>query len=276
MACDPRQQLVHVAAVARQTARMTRARHDWPEDYWQRKTSCPDWTAADAIAHLATGADFYAQVITSGRRGDPLPPWGVSNAAEMRPARHAAGRKLIEAGSATLIEGFERESATLQEVFALLREADLSQKAWHPRGLVPIGAWIGMRVNELVIHDWDVRQPHEAQAGLAPDALPAMCSCLPEMQWQFLAQRHAGGLDGIHVLCAGEVSWAFRVHDDTVTYLAEAPTEFDTCARADAESLILLTMGRAEAEDKLQSGVLAIEGDAEKGQRLCDTLFRTF
>ncbi len=79
------------------------------------------------------------------------------------------------------------------------------------------------------------------------------------------------GLDGIHVLCAGEASWAFRVHDDTVIYLAEAPTEFDTCARADAESLILLTMGRAEAEDTLQRGVRA-----EKGQRLCDTLFRTF
>ena len=123
---------------------------------------------------------------------------------------------------------------------------------------------------------WDVRQSHEAQAGLAPDALPAMCSCLPEMQWQFLAHRHAGGLDGIHVICAGEASWAFRVHDETVTSLAEAPTEFDTCARADAESLILLTMGRAEAEDTLQSGVLAIEGDVEKGQRLCDTLSRTF
>ena len=195
MACDPRQQLVHVAAVARQTARMTRARHDWPEVYWQRKTSCPDWTAADAIAHLAPGADFSAQVMTSGRRGDPLPPWGVSNAAEMRQARHAAGRQLIEAGSAMLIEGFERESATLQEVFALLREADLSQKAWHPRGLVPIGAWIGMRVNELVIHDWDVRQPHEAQTGLAPDALPAMCSC-PRCSGSFSHTGMPGGWMG--------------------------------------------------------------------------------
>ena len=81
-------------------------------------------------------------------------------------------------------------------MFVSLQEADLSKVAWHPRGLVPIGSWVSMRLTELVVHDWDIRQPHETPARLAPTALPAMLTTLPEMHTQFLTQRLAGDLDG--------------------------------------------------------------------------------
>jgi hypothetical protein len=57
-----------------------------------------------------------------------------------------------------------------------------------------------MRLNELVIHGWDIHQPHEVHAGLSPIVLPAMLVILLEMQAQCLEQRLANGLDGIHVL----------------------------------------------------------------------------
>jgi hypothetical protein len=55
-----------------------------------------------------------------------------------------------------------------------------------------------------------------------------------------------------------------------------AGTAFDSCVSADADSLILLSMGRADLQDNLQSGALTLAGDAEKGRRLRDTLFRSF
>jgi hypothetical protein len=85
-------------------------------------------------------------------------------------ARLAAVNKLLEGGPAELIAGFGAGSAQFQEILESLRGDDLAKPARHPRGLMPIGCWIGMRLNELVIHDWDIRQPHEAKASLLPKA----------------------------------------------------------------------------------------------------------
>jgi uncharacterized protein (TIGR03083 family) len=276
MAFDPQTQLANVAVVANETARLTETFRAWPESYWQRPTYCPDWRATDAVAHLATGGDFYAQAVALGREGDPKLPWGVSDLAGFKAARVAAVKKLLEGGPAALIAGFEAGSAQLQEILESLREDDLAKPARHPRGLMPIGCWIGMRLNELVIHDWDIRRPHEANAGLSPNALPAMLTVIPERQAQFLEHRLTDGLDGVHVLRAGETSWAFSVQANRATYQAQAPATFDTCLSTDLESLILLSMGRADAEAKRQSGALTLTGDPEKGQRLCETLFQTF
>lgn len=276
MAFDPKEQLANIAIVADETARLIQAFHAWPESRWQRPTYCPGWQAADAVAHLATGGDFYAQVIATGRRGTPQLPWGASDAAGARAGRAAASKKLVEGGPTALLTGFEQSAAKLQEVLESLREDDLTQVAWHPRGLIPLGYWVGMRLNELVIHGWDIRQPHEANAGLSATALQAMLTVLPEMQVQFLEQRLADRLDGVHVLRAGATSWAFTVRGKTVTYQAQAPAAFDTCLSTDAESLILLTMGRADTAMKRHSGALTVVGNAERGWHLCETLFRAF
>jgi uncharacterized protein (TIGR03083 family) len=276
MAFDPQEQLANITVVASETARLTRALQGWPAAYWRRPTYCPGWQAIDAVAHLATGGEFYAQVIAAGRGGTPQLPWGTSDAAGARAARVAASKELVDAGPAVALAGFTQSAAKLQAVFQSLQEDDLARVAWHPRGLVPIGCWVGMRLNELVIHDWDMRQPHEANAVLSLMAVPAMLTILPELQAQFLEQRLPDGLDGTHAIRAGNATWAFTIRGKTVTYQAQAPTRFDTSLCADADSLILLTMGRADMQAKLHSGALTLTGDPDKAQRLCTTLFRAF
>jgi hypothetical protein len=55
----------------------------------------------------------------------------------------------MDGGPTALLAGFQQSAAKLPEVLALLQEADLSKVAWHPRGLVPIGSWVGMRLTEF-------------------------------------------------------------------------------------------------------------------------------
>lgn len=275
MALDAQTQLSHVPVVAVQTRLMADRYRHWPHDYWQRETFCPGWKAVDAIAHLATGADFYAQVITSGRERAPQLPWGATDLAGFRAARTAAAQQLIGAGPEALLAGFESSAATLQTVLESLQEADLSKSAYHPRGLVPIGAWVGMRLNELGMHDWDIREPHEALARLSPPVLPALLKSLSEIQEQFLAQR-AEGIDGIYAMRTEDLSWGFTVEGKNVTYHPEEPTAFNVCVSTDAENMILLTMGRADMQAKLESEELSVEGEVEEGQRFCATLFRAF
>jgi len=197
MAFNAREQLANIPVIANETARMVQTFRSWPESYWSRPTYCPGWSAADAVAHLATGGDFYAQVLTSGRSGEPKFPWGASSPAEVREARQAAVKKLLDGGPAAILAGFEQAGAKLQAVLESLQEADLTQVALHPRGRIPIGSWIGMRILELSAHDWDIRQPHETHAHLSPTMLPALQSSMPELQAQLLGPRVTGGLDGL-------------------------------------------------------------------------------
>jgi hypothetical protein len=222
------------------------------------------------------GGDFYAQVITAGRSGEPTFPWGVKTPEEFREVRQAASKKLLDGGPTALVEGFEQKGAQLQVVLESLQESDLAKVARHPRGLIPIGLWIGMRLVELSAHDWDMRQPHETPAHLSPNALPALLGVIPEMQLQFLQQRLSEGLDGVYVLHAGDVAWGFTVHGQTVTYQPTAPTACDTTLSTDAESMCLLSVGRADVDARLQSSALTLTGNADKGQQFCAILFRAF
>ncbi|MCZ6874281.1 MAG: maleylpyruvate isomerase family mycothiol-dependent enzyme [bacterium] len=276
MAFDAQTQLANIVVVANETMHLVEVFRTWSEVDWQRPAYCPNWQVCDAVAHLATGGDFYAQVVAAGRTGEPRPPWDVSDVVGFRAARAEAGKKLLDAGPTALIDGFEQGAEKLQQVLSLLKQEDFAQTAWHPRGLVPIGCWIGMRLNELVIHDWDMRQPHEVNASLSITALPAMLTVIPEIQLQFLEQRGGDSLNGVHVLRADTTSWVFTINGKAVIYQEQVPTVFDTRLETDAESLILLTMGRADFEDKLQRGTLTIEGDVEQGRYLGETLFRAF
>jgi uncharacterized protein (TIGR03083 family) len=274
MAFNIREQLAHIPVVGHETARMTQAFRSWPQSYWSRPAYCPGWTATDAVAHLATGGEFYAQVITSGRSGEPKLAWGASTIEEVRAARQAAVQQLVHGGPTALIEGFEQAGTKLQAVLESLQEADLTKVAQHPSGLIPIGLWIGMRLLELSAHDWDIRQPHELHAHLSPTAVPALLSGLPDLQLRLLRRRVAEGLDGVYALSASDAGWGFTIQGKTVTSQAAAPAVCDARLSTDAESMILLTAGRADVTEKMQSGALTLTGNAEQGKQFCATLFR--
>jgi uncharacterized protein (TIGR03083 family) len=276
MAFNAREQLANIPVVAHETARLAQAFRSWPQSYWSRPAYCPGWTVADAAAHIATGGDFYAQVITSGRTGAPTLPWGARHPEEFRTARQAAVQKLLDGGPSAVLEGFEQGGARLQVVLESLQEADLARVALHPRGLIPIGCWIGMRLLELSVHDWDMRQPHETHAHLSPTAVPALLQVMPEIQLHLLERRLTAGLNGVYVLRAGDASWGLTLQGQAVTYQAAAPAGCDACLSTDAESLILLTVGRADFTEKLRSAALTITGNAEQGQQFCATLFRSY
>lgn len=265
-----------IAVVGRQTEVMAAAYGDWSKSDWQRDTFCEGWQATDAVAHLVTGADFYTQVIESGRTGTPGKPWGVTNVEEFRVARGDAGKKLTAAGPAAVLRAFSDSAAALQAVLESLEDGELAELAWHPRGLVPIRGWIGMRIIELGVHDWDIRQPNESDAGLSPTVLPGLLEVLPDMQAQFLGQRAGADLAGAFGFHAGETAWGIRLQDGAASHVSDVPSSCDASLHTDAESMVLLTMGRVGLEAKLASGGLTVTGDPDKGRQLCATLFRAF
>jgi hypothetical protein len=84
------------------------------------------------------------------------------------------------------------------------------------------------------------------------------------------------GLDGVYALRAGDAAWGFAIQGKTVTPLERGPLEGNVGLRTDAESMILLTVGRADVTEKLQSAALTITGNVEQGKQLCAALFRAY
>jgi uncharacterized protein (TIGR03083 family) len=273
MAFDPHEQLAIVPIVARQSTLMAHAYHAWPAEYWERPTYCEGWTAADVIAHLATGAEFYTHVLTSGRTGQPALPWGATNLDEVRTIRAAAIRRLRSGGPQTLLRGFTDAAQQLQAVFESLHVDDVARVAWYPRGPIPIGQWIGMRLTELALHDWDIRQPHEATCNLSSVALPSLLTCLPEMQQRLLSYRLPHFPSGEYAMHVGATHWAFRLQDQQLTYHAESSATCRAALHTNAETLILLTLGRADFTSALEMGRCALTGEREAGMLFYGQLF---
>ena len=84
------------------------------------------------------------------------------------------------------------------------------------------------------------------------------------------------GLDGVYALRADGAAWGFAIQGKTVTPLQGAPRECDVGLSTDAENMILLTVGRADVTERLQSAALTITGKVEQGKQLCATLFRAY
>ena len=277
MAFSAQEQLATIPIVAQQSALMSKRFRDWPNAHLTRPTYCPGWGAHDIMAHLATGADFYTAVISAGLTGEPALPWGATSLDDVRTIRAEAVSRLLHDGVDTLINGFEQAAGSLQAVFDTLQADDLDKMAWHPRGLIPIGCWIGMRLTELVLHDWDIRQPHEANPHLSPAAGPAVLTSLPEMQLRFLEQRlPASGCEGVHALHAGTQSWAFRRQGQTTSYLSDIPAQVTTRLRTDMESMILLTLGRADYPAKRQDKTCTVTGNLAVAEPFYTALFTPY
>jgi uncharacterized protein (TIGR03083 family) len=277
MAFMAQEQFATIPVVAQQSALMTQRFRDWPDAYLARQTCCSGWTAGDIVAHLATGADFYTEVISAGLQGRPGLPWQAVALDEVRDIRAAAVARLQRGGPAALIDGFAQAAANLQGVFASLQVNDLAKMAWHPRGLIPIGCWIGMRLTELVVHDWDILQPHDVGLQLSPIATPALLTSLPEMQQRFLEQRLlVEECDGVYALHAGEQSWAFVRQGQEITYQSTIPEYVTTHLYTDMETMILLTLGRADFKAQLQDGVCTLTGDVALAHIFYAALFMPY
>jgi predicted lipid carrier protein YhbT len=82
----------------------------------------------------------------------------------------------------------------------------------------------------------------------------------------------------VYALRAGAAAWGFQMQGKAVTLLDQAasPTESNVCLSTDAESMILLTVGRADATEKLHSAALTLTGNVEQGKQFCATLFRPY
>lgn len=230
------------------------------EEQLTRPSGASEWTVAQVLSHLGSGAEILMRPLSAAIADQPLGAgdneaiWDRWNAAS--PTEQAQG---FQEYDARLLETFE--GLSLEQRLAL--RVDLG---FLPEPL-PLSTVAAMRLNEVAQHAWDVRVADDADATLEPASA------------EVLAEHFAGDLGFLFGftatpeavaqpvrVAAGEVS---VVVEDGRVYL-RGPVEQPTASfDGPLESLIRLFGGRLTPE-RTPAGV------AMRGNVTLDDLRRLF
>ena len=247
---------------------------------WSRPSACAGWMVGDVFAHVTQGARTWSEAITRARAGDFAPPLGQP---PLRPGERgstATAQRAIdfrqEMGQAALLQAFVNDYQRLHQVLLDLQPEDWDKPCFHRRGILPIRDYVGLRLQELAIHGWDMRTAFDEAAALSERPLPVLVG---------LAQRWLSNTFHPVPRLAVPVRYRFDVSgpaplrqdvlvsQDSFHLVPVADGGADVTFRCHTGDYVLLVYGRLPLDRAVDTGRLEIEGNSEQAC-LFPTLFQ--
>jgi len=243
----------------------------------RRHSACDAWTVRDVAGHLTNRAERQITSMTRGREGDSAPPAGfVAPTDNMVMSAENADADIaysISLGN-DLLPTFERNYRELHALLDGFSGDDWQCACWHPRrGTMTAREYVSQRIQELAVHDWDIRSAFDPQAALHPDAIPVLLG----MSQRWLRSAYNPGGDPP----SGEIRYHFALSDaspiDVVVQpgavqvgpgLHPSPDDIDMVVACNANTYLLLAYGRIDV-DTAANNLVAIgeEGLLERFAR---------
>ena len=231
-------------------------------------SACSEWQVQDVVAHLIGGANRQIEGMTRGRDGDSGPPpestqADISAAAALGSQRDMHWRESLGDG---LLAAFDDYYARLYEVLDTFHPDGWDTLCWHQRrGAMPAWEYIELRIQELAIHDWDMRKALEPNPSLNPDCIDTLLSFSPK--WLEMCFRLGEKLDTpvvyeFDLAPPHETKLIFRVSGDSFDMPSadEVPDRWTVCGEAPA--FLLFIYGRITGQEAIDANEFAITGDA--------------
>jgi hypothetical protein len=179
-------------------------------------------------------------------------------------------------GEAALLQTFVNDYQRLHQVLLDLQPAEWDKLCFHRRGVLPVRDYVGIRLQELVIHGWDMRTAFDAAATLSERPLPGLVG---------LAQRwlsntfHPVPQLAVPVRYRFDVSGPALLRQDVLVsqesfqLVPAADVSADVTFHCHTGNYILLIYGRLPLDRAVATGRLEIEGNRELAS-LFPTLFQ--
>ena len=174
--------------------------------------------------------------------------------------RAAKGEELMAMPRDAMMDAFDSSAKAVNDALADITADDLGKLGFHPRGLTRLDAWIGLRLVELVAHDWDIRYGEDAEACVSGDGVEGAMTFLPESQSRLFGVRENPPFDGRFLFRSKtpDREWTITVTGEKAENTADASGAHDAVITADGEAHLLLLYGRAkrsamEAAGRLRS-----------------------
>ena len=229
-------------------------------------TACSEWDVATVAAHLAGGAVRQRDAMVRGRDGQGGPPPGEENRPTADQVQQSNAVNNVqtrnELGDA-LLDNFQQGYDDLDEL--LQGWSDWSIGCWHRRrGTISAESYVDLRIQELVIHDWDMRSGGEGTGNL--DAEGAVALLPASEMWYQLCFRPTAPLSSpvTYRFDVGGSNGATLQHDVIVTGDSFEVTECsadrrpDLTVRADAGMYLLCLYNRIDWNVAKRSGRITV------------------
>ena len=237
---------------------------------WSRQSACEGWVIGDVVAHLTVGAQSWANSINRALAGGAGPPPGQAFLTEGDRGSEVIGetaRASYQQLGTQLLEKFTTGYDHLAQVLAPLDAEDWKQPCFHRRGPMPVGDYVEVRVQELVMHGWDIRSGVDQAAALWDESLALMVGRVP--RWVRNAFRPDLDLPTpvryrFDVQSPVPISEDFLVKGDSFQVEATGGEPADVTFRCNTGTYILLIYGRLNVEGAIAAGQLTIDGSREQ------------
>ena len=233
-------------------------------EQWELPSACAEWQVQDVVSHLIGGAERQAESMERGRGGDSDPPAGFvpPQASELSAtnAQRDIDRSNELAGH--FLESFDASYEKLHHEFDRFGEVSWDTLAWHVRrGAMTGAAYVELRIQELAIHDWDIRSVTETIPSLYPDSVPILLDMTP--RWLGMCFRSSAKLPKpvVYGFNVDSQNYRLTVTGDGFDMISGEATEADFSLSATGEQFLLFTYGRLTAADGIHLGRLSINGD---------------
>ena len=239
---------------------------------WTIDSSSEGWTIEDVIAHLADNIDGWNSNIIRALAGFAGPPEGQAFLPPRERASHPTGpaaRESRQQSGPQILNEFIAGHERLRKILETLGDEDWDKPCFHRRGVLTTKAFIGLQVQELALHGWDVRWGLDNEAELSEESLPILINLLP----RWIESAFMPGLDlPTPVRFRFAVSDPIEVRDDLIvdgdSYKSETSDTEDSDATffCNTGNYILLMFGRLQVERAVADGRLTVEGSMERAK----------
>jgi uncharacterized protein (TIGR03083 family) len=269
-----------IALIGSEASRIQHFMADLSAPEWSQPSVCDGWTVGDVFAHITQGALTWRDTIRRAQAGDAGPPPGQRLLQPGERGSDTTAQRAIdyhqELGAEQLLSAFADGYEGLRQVLLELQPEDWDKPCFHRRGILPTRDYVGIRLQELTIHGWDIRSAFDAAATLSEPPLPIL---IPRAQrWLTNTFRPTSNLTApiryrFDVSGPAPVQQDVLVTQDDFRIETVSATPADVTFRCSAGTYLLFVYGRLPLGRGLETGLMEIEGDREQAS-LFTTLFQ--
>ena len=122
-------------------------------------------------------------------------------------------------------------------------------------------SYVELRIQELAIHDWDIRSAFQPNVGLDPDCVPVLIDMSP--RWLGMCFRPSERLPKpvVYRFDTGSGIYKMIVTGEAFEMDVGETPQADLSLSTTGEQYLLFTYGRLTATDGIASGKLTVLGD---------------
>jgi uncharacterized protein (TIGR03083 family) len=240
-------------------------------EQWALPTDCPGWSVRDQVSHLLA--------IERSLLGDPAPPPLADVPAYVRNPIGEINEPWIEQRRGTpgdeVLAEFEETAARRLEALRSFSTERFEEIGWSPIGDVPYRTFMTVRVFDSWAHEQDIRLAIDRPGGRdgAGEAV-ALDRCF--LTVGYTVGKKVAPPDGTTVVftVTGPLgrSEAVRVVGGRAVRLDEAPTSPTATLTMGQAAFWRLGLGRCSASEALDTGAVALDGDADLGRRVVEAM----